>query len=261
MSLFKPIDAHVHLDDSRTGSARSAVDALLASMDMAKVERSVILHLRGQRWSAEECGRAIAAHPRRLLGLVNLHPKERNAPRRLRECVLKLGFSGLKLHPRLDRYPVDHPSVFRLVRAAGALDVPVIVDAFPDGDWLMQGFDPLAFARLAAACPKTRIVAAHMGGHHVLDFLMLAKRLPNLYFDTSYSLLYYRSSSVPKDIAYAVKSLHCERVFYGSDYPDRPIKDALKQSLSLLKTEGLDTQQLRRIFRTNAEGFFPWKDR
>ena len=59
-----------------------------------------------------------------------------------------------------------------------------------------------------------------MGRHYVLDFLMLAKVIPNIYFDTSFSFLYYESDAVIENMVWALKSLGFDRVFYGSDYPE-----------------------------------------
>ena len=111
---------------------------------------------------------------------------------------------------------------------------------------------------VAKACPDTRIVVAHMGGHHVLDLMMLAKRIPNMYFDTSYTLLYYRGSAVIQNIVYAMRSMRFERIFYGSDYPDRSIKDTVDGSYNLLKEYGLSEDEITKILYTNAKEFLDW---
>lgn len=258
MPKRRVIDAHVHLDPANGISARQAVDRLVAGLDKAGVQRAVVLHLESQPWSINEVADALARHQPRLKGMVNIHPFTAGAAKLLRRAVRELGYSGLKLHPRLQRYPIEDRRTIALVRAAGDLGVPVVIDAFPDGDWLLQGFDPLAFARLARACPDARIVAAHMGGHHVLDLMMIAKRAPNLFFDTSYALLYYRTSSVPGDMAYAMRSLRFSRVFYGSDYPDRTLDESLDASLRVFKDNGITGNDLERILYRNAEEFFGW---
>jgi predicted TIM-barrel fold metal-dependent hydrolase len=97
-----------------------------------------------------------------------------------------------------------------------------------------------------------------MGGHYVLDCMMLAKRLPNVFFDTSYSLLYYQKSSIPNNMVYAMHSMKFDRVFYGSDYPDRPILASLNQSLDFLTSQGLTEMQLSKIMGGNIMDFFGW---
>ena len=95
-----------------------------------------------------------------------------------------------------------------------------------------------------------------MGGHYVLDFMMLAKRLPNIYFDISYSFLYYRGSSIPQNMIYAMQSMRFKNIFYGSDYPDRPLKESLELSISLLNEHQVHGDDQAQILHLNAKTFF-----
>jgi predicted TIM-barrel fold metal-dependent hydrolase len=253
------IDSHLHLDEKVDGSAYGAARELDRQLGHAGVARAIALHLEFQPWGMEEFAEAIAA-TERIKAFVNVHPDRPEAASQLRYAITKLGYIGLKLHPRLQEFAVDSKSTVRLVQEAGGMGIPVLIDAFPDGVHLMQGFQPERYALLAKQCPQTRIIWAHMGGHHVLDFMMLAKRLPNVYFDTSYSLLYYQKSSIPADMIYAMHSMRFDRIFYGSDYPDRSIALSLQQSLDFLVAQGLSDEQLTKIMSKNACEFFGWTD-
>lgn len=253
------IDAHLHLDDKFDGTAQGAARELDRQMADAGVARAIVLQLEIQPWTAEEVSEAIAPYPR-LKGFINVHPNKGEPEELLRDGIEKLGYIGLKLHPRLQEFEVDDERTVRLVQAAGEMNVPVLIDAFPDGTHLMQGFCPLKYSSLASRCPQSRIIWAHMGGHHVIDFMMLAKRLPNVYFDFSYSLLYYQNSSIPNDMVYAMRSMKFERIFYGSDYPDRSISSSLDMSLNFLRKEGLSDAELDKIMGRNAQEFFRWDD-
>lgn len=252
------IDAHLHLDDKIDGTAIGAARELDRQLCDANIDRAVVLQLEAQPWSVEEVAEAIAEFPR-LRAFVNVHPAGGRPEHLLREGIEELGYIGLKLHPRLQDFAVDDERTARLVQAAGEMDVPVLIDAFPDGSHLMQGFSPLKYALLAKRCPQTRIIIAHMGGHYVLDFMMLAKRLPNVYFDFSYSLLYYQTSSVPGDMVYAMRSMKFERIFYGSDYPDRSVSVSLERSLEYLRGSGISGVELDKIMGSNAQRFFGWE--
>lgn len=253
------IDAHLHFDERVDGTAAGAAGELARQMAEAGIARVVALHLEMQPWSPQEVAAAIAPHPG-IHAFVNVHPGRDGAERALREAVERLGFIGLKLHPRLQEFPVDGEATVRLVRFAGELGIPVLIDAFPDGTHLMQGFDALRYAALARECPGTRIIWAHMGGHHVLDFMMLAKRLPNVFMDMSYSLLYFRGSAVPMNMVYAMRSMRFERIFYGSDYPDRPLGESLQASLEVLRTHGVGEADLGKLLAGNACRFFGWSE-
>jgi predicted TIM-barrel fold metal-dependent hydrolase len=253
------IDAHLHLDDSIDGTPFGAAKELDRQIISAGISKGIVLHLESQGWSLEEFAEAIAPY-KSLKGFVNVHPFNKDAKIQLKKAVINHSFIGLKLHPRLQEFNIDHKSVYELVRYAGELNIPVLFDAFPDGTHLIQGFSSIKYAELAKLCPETKFIWAHMGGHYVLDFMMLAKRLPNVYMDTSYSLLYYRDSSVIEDMVYAIRSMKFNRIFYGSDYPDRSIEDSKNSSIKIFKKFGLNDNEITTIMSTNAQNFFKWTD-
>lgn len=253
------IDAHLHLDEKVDGTAMGAARELDRQLAAADIARAIVLQLEFQPWPAEQVAEVLGGFPR-LYGFINVHPYSARAAQQLRDGIERLRYVGLKLHPRLQEFAVDDERTVQLVRLAGEMKVPVLIDAFPDGTHLLQGFDPLRYASLAKQCPDTRIIWAHMGGHYVIDFMMLAKRLPNVYFDFSYSLLYYQTSSVPADMVYAMRSMRFERIFYGSDYPDRPIGASLQMALDCLRKQGLSDSELTRVMSGNAQQFFGWTD-
>jgi predicted TIM-barrel fold metal-dependent hydrolase len=257
MTIRPIVDAHLHLSPQVSVSASVAAKALENDLAASNVERAIVLHLLAQPWSVEEFAEAISSTTR-LSGFINIDPFKNDAQHQLREGVEKLGFIGLKLHPRLQKFDLDDPAAHRLVGYAGEMGIPVLVDAFPDGDWLMMGFDPLAFARLAKDCPQTRIIIGHFGGHHCLDFMMLSKRLPNVWFDLSYSLLYYEGSAVTANLLYCCRSMKYQRIFYGSDYPDRDISTTVRRSLGIFEAHGVVGAELDRLMTGNAMEFFGW---
>ena len=55
-------------------------------------------------------------------------------------------------------------------------------------------------------------------------------------------------------------SMKFDRIFYGSDYPDRDIASSLNLSLEFLSNQGLNEVQLSKIMGSNACEFFGWTD-
>ena len=249
------IDTHLHLDSNKYSNPSEAADALEQDRKAAGIDHCIVLHLLSQNWSKEEFSDALSDYPS-LHGFVNVHPEHSNCLNDLEQAIKNLQFCGLKLHPRLQEFSIGSAPTKELVRRAGDLGVPVLIDAFPDGTHIMQGFDALSYVKLANSCPDTKIIVAHMGGHHVLDFVMLAKRVPNLYFDISYSFLYYRGSSVITDMIYGMRSMKFDRIFYGSDYPDRGLKATLDQSIALFDQHTVSALEKNKILYSNASEFF-----
>lgn len=252
---MRAIDSHTHLDDKIDGSVETAARYLSESVSSAGIDWALVLHLEAQPWSAREFIAATSKYDN-LKSFVNVDPRSDDANYSLEFACKDLGFLGLKLHPRLQQFQPDEPEVIKLCQHAGMIGVPVLIDAFPDGTAIIQGFNLQSYIKLAQACPETNFIWAHMGAHYVLDFMLVAKRLPNIYFDCSYSLLYFRGSHVPQSMIYAMKSMRFERVFYGSDYPDRSIGETLELSLQVFRENGVTNEQINKVFYENAHDFF-----
>jgi len=244
------IDAHLHFDDRLSKDITTLAKNLNDDLRQSNIDFATVLHLDIQPWSAEEFAEVILENDR-LIGFINIHPFNKNANDLLRQGIETLGFKGLKLHPRIQKYDITDKRVSSLISFAGEMNIPVLIDAFPDGYWLSMGFDVLNFMELAKQSPKTKIIFAHFGGHQCIDFMMMAKRLPNVYFDCSYSLLYYRGSSITQNIIYCMQSMRYERVFYGSDYPDRSVEDSLKLSVIEFEKFGVPKDNLQKVMGGN----------
>ena len=253
------IDTHLHLNNLVNDSAELAVNELLKQMNKSKVLRAIVIHLEDQGWSKEEFSEAISKS-KKLHGFVNINPYSGNANKELRNSIEKLNFIGLKIHPRIQKIDLDDKRTDNLVRFAGEMNIPVIIDAFPDGISLMEGFSVRKYALLAKKNPNTRFIWAHCGGHYVIDFMLAAKRFKNVFMDISYSLLYFMESNISKDIIYAMKSMKFDKIMYGSDYPDRTIKETITLSKKIMKKEKLNTKEMNKIFFLNAKNFFRWND-
>ena len=251
------IDAHLHLDENFDGTCKGAISELESQLKRANFEKAIVLHLETQPWSVEEVSKHLNQSSV-LKGFININPLNLSSVNQLKNGINNLGYIGLKLHPRLQCYSLKDPKVKELCNVAGELNIPVLIDAFPDGTHLMQGFSPLNYSNLAVLCPKTKFIWAHMGGHYVIDFMMLAKRLENVYMDFSYSLLYYQNNSTINDIIYCMKSMKFNKIFYGSDYPDRSIIKSYNMSIEILKKHGLSDLELNKILYLNANNFFNW---
>jgi predicted TIM-barrel fold metal-dependent hydrolase len=253
------IDAHLHLDNRVSQDVFKLTKDLNADLEKSGIDFGLVLHLDIQPWSLEELSSALAENDR-LFGFANIHPFDKNCNDLLRNAVENLGYKGLKLHPRLQKYDIRDSRVSDLISFAGQINVPVLIDAFPDGDWLTMGFNVLDFMNLARKSSETKIIFAHFGGQHCIDFMMMAKRLPNVYFDCSYSLLYFRGSSVTQNIIYCMQSMRYEKVFYGSDYPDRSIQDSLDFSIVEFQKFGVNDADLGKIMGKNFSKFLGLND-
>ncbi len=248
------IDGHCHLD-KKIGNCTEATQSLYKAATAVGVENIVLLNLPELSFD----NNLVIEHAKNYNGFFHVFPSvnpgNRSAYDEL-ERYKASGASGLKLHPRLHGYRVDSDECIGLLRRAGELKMPVMVDCFPDGKNLSLGNTPEAFARLAEKVPDMRIAIGHAGGHKILDALMVAKSFPNIYLDLSYTLLYYRNNAtVMNSVSYAIERLHTERVFWGSDYPDRPYEETVKLSLKEFSKMNLSGLVRKSILEGNIRLF------
>jgi predicted TIM-barrel fold metal-dependent hydrolase len=138
-----------------------------------------------------------------------------------------LGVAALKFHPYLQRIvPGDFDRAATLARDAERLGMFVMVC----GSYGTRALDRHDGVRLTAAlagevrCP---IVISHAGGSRILEAMLVAEDAPQVVLDTSFSLPYYRGSSVETDFAFSMRKLGPERWVYGSDAPFVPIEESL----------------------------------
>ena len=248
------IDFHTHFDSNKFTKIYDAYSFLSKEAKKYKFNKIITLQLLSQPWSREEVGE-LNSEFNNIYTFVDIHPFEKDSIKKLKKYVTKYNYFGLKLHPRLNNFQINNKNTFKLVQAAGEMKIPVLIDCFPDGNSIIDNFKTADYGILCRNCKNTKIIAAHMGGIYCLEMLMIAKRCENLYLNIAYTFLYYRNSSITKNIIYAVDSLKGKKIFYGSDYPDRKLKQSLDLTKNEFRGSGISKKYLDNLFYNNAKNF------
>jgi len=247
------IDGHCHLERN-LGSLRMAFQSLHAEAKEAGVTEIILLNLPELAFN----NRDVLEFSRDFDGFFHvfpgLDPQTKGACRRLNEYKNE-GAQGLKLHPRLHGYCIECPQCVELIKLAGDLSLPVLIDCFPAGKNIVLGNSPRSVGRIAEQAQKTRIAIGHAGGHQLLDAMMIVKHYELVFADLSFTLLYYRNSHVQKDIPYFLESMKYKRVFWGTDYPDRTYKNTVELSIRELDQMGVTGEKRALLLSGNASLF------
>lgn len=249
------IDGHTHIHPRPNGFGSkydASVASLIQAIRQSPVDKAVVLPI-APEISNEFVVAACREYPDELIGFASVDPRlGKKAVEKLEEEVTSFGLKGLKLHPRRQGFGYRHlPDIVPVVRQAASLNIPVVIDAFLYGqDFLKDNVLDL-INDLAIAVPKAMIIMAHMGGHRVFDAFMIARANKNIYLDISYTLLYYRHSSIEKDIGFIIKKMGAERIVYGSDHPEMPLKSTFDESLRILGQFNLTSNELDNILGKN----------
>ncbi len=169
--------------------------------------------------------------PKRLVGFASVVPNPTDiAVRELKRAIEDLGLRGLKLHPGMQGFCIRHPHVVKVINTAGELNVPVVIHAMK-GDLSSLYFRSAKehvlptpdriedYDLLPVLTPKTTIIYAHMGGlFGFREFMAIAAGHPNVYLDTSYSLVTIAEEIGIKKLSVYIKHLGADKFIFGSDH-------------------------------------------
>ncbi|MDT7723756.1 MAG: uncharacterized protein QOI21_332 [Actinomycetota bacterium] len=235
------VDFHTHVDEVPALGWHLPVDAVLAQLDEAGIDRAVVMAIIDapvmRPDALEELAGVCASSGGRLYGFARVHPWYDEAPALLEHALDELGFRGVKLHGVSTlAHPGEEP-VLRLLRIAAERSAPVM---FHSGDDPFT--TPLELADAARAVPEATIVLAHIGGYaHTEDAIAVAEALPNVYLDTS-------AMPFPRAIGDAVRRIGADRVLFASDAPGCPAP----LELAKVRLAGLTDEQLKLVLGGNA---------
>ena len=210
--------------DGRPVQTLPTVAQLLAAMDAAGVERSVLL---GWYWENPETCAAqnrfyaacVRAHPERLSAFATFHPAAGKAA--VHDEIRRAADEGLvglgELSPHSQRFAIDDPIFASALALAGELALPVNIHVTDPRSRPFPGrIETPAedFVQLAQRFPQTNFVLAHWGGLFPLEDPRFGQ-LPNVYYDTAASPLMYDAAVWPR----ALEGLGRGRILFGSDFP------------------------------------------
>lgn len=174
-------DAHTHTGSNDPDGYGVGAEQLLEALAIVDA-RAVVFTLHEPDGYREANDRVIAeseASDGRLVPFCRLDP---NAdPLTEAERCLSHGARGIKLHPRSERFTLDHPEVERLFALADERRLPILVHAGRGIPALgRHAYD------LTGRHPNVRLILAHAGVSDLAWLWRHADERPNLLYDTSW---------------------------------------------------------------------------
>jgi predicted TIM-barrel fold metal-dependent hydrolase len=274
------IDAHTHLfpeevvrnrrrhleRDTWFGELYSAestilvtVEDLIASMDAAGIERSIVC---GWPWRDQGLCREhndfmaelATAHPDRLSWLAIVNPVAPGADVEIARSV-SLGAVGVgELNADAQGFQWELPTpLAAAAEAAHALDVPFLLHASEPVGHHYPGKGTATPEKLLAffsAYPDLSVVAAHWGGGLPFHELMpeIAARCRNVVYDTAASTYLYRWNILPV----VERMIGSGKILFGTDYPLLRQKPFLQRAVG----SGLPAATWQDVLARNAARVF-----
>lgn len=178
---FGYFDAHTHTGANDPDSFGSTAQELLDALAMVD-GRAVCFTMHEPDGYPDANDRVIAeaeAAGGRLVPFCRLDP-EAGAVAEAERC-LERGARGIKLHPRAERFTLDHPEIDRLFALANERRLPILVHAG-------RGIPALGkhAYELTGRYPDVRLILAHAGVSDLAWLWRHADERPNLLYDTSW---------------------------------------------------------------------------
>ena len=221
------------------------IDSLLASMDRAGIDHSVICSIATRpeqfnailEWSAQ-------VQSERLTALPSIHPDDPDCVEKV-YTVSRQGLKGIKMHPYYQDYFLSEARLTPFYEALSETGLLLVVHCgydigFPDS----RCADPAQVLSLHQRFSNLRLIATHFGGWQLWDEVeeMLIGR--EIYLEISFALQYLTK----KQAVRMLNSHPADHILFGSDSPWADQSDYLNRLRSL----ELDTQLLAGILGKNA---------
>ena len=137
-------------------------------------------------------------------------------------CADELGAKGIKLHPAEGHFFPRDERLWPAYEKIQELGLPII----SHGGIFMLTRDvdytkPSNFEPVLESFPDLKLVVAHLGHGFWDESVALAKKYPNVYFDTSAVITGVEELKIlsDDDAVELIRKLGVDRVMFGSDYP------------------------------------------
>ena len=202
-----PLDAHTHIGSNDPDGFSCSSEQLLGALERIDARAFVFpMHEPdGYRAANDMVIEEAAASEGRLFPFCRLDPHTED-PLAEAERALDRGARGIKLHPRAERFALDHRGLERALALADERRLPVLVHAG-------RGIPALGRHALevTARHPGLRLILAHAGISDLSWIWREAPEHPNLFFDTSWW--------APADVQALIALVPPGQVLMASDAP------------------------------------------
>ena len=196
-------------------SHNGTISGLLASMDRAGIEKSVVYNIATKPTQTENilewCGRIKSD---RIVPFASIHPEN---DRTLVGKIKRAGIRGIKLHPMYQNFFADSEKMFPIYEE---IEKAGLILVFHSGFDIAFPTDERAaverIVKVAAKFPGLKIVAAHTGGWKMWDKVAEILAGKNVWIEISMTLKYIESVEKFREI---IKKHSPDRILFGTDAP------------------------------------------
>lgn len=190
-----------------------------------------------------------------LIPIAGLNPFNKEIEKEL-TLIKKLGFKGVKVHPRISNIDIDNKEFARFLKILEKKKLVLMLCTYPHakiGMYQKRNFVNI-LNDLFVDIKNLRTILVHGGSVNLLNFSEFVRNNPNHFLlDLSMTMQKYRGSSIEQDIKFLFRTFD-ERICIGSDHPELNLK-VLRKDFEYY-SKGLDIKKKNNIAFNNLNNFF-----
>lgn len=172
------------------------------------------------------------------------------------DTIVRLGFRGVKVHPRLLGKSVNLEFLGRVFALCHQFSLVCLLCTYEaDKPGCLPSRDP--FYQLCDALnevPDIQLILMHGGGSRILQYAGLARHSDLILLDLSFTITDTVTNSLQPQIRDLFERLD-QRICIGTDSPEYSVTQVLEKINEI--AIGLDSNKLNNILSSNLHRFFP----
>ena len=225
-------DVHTHLGQNDPDGMTQRPEELLTGLELAQARGAFVFPMHepdGYRSANDMVLEAARDSTGALVPFCRVNPHQ--DPVTEAQRALDAGARGIKLHPRAERFTLDHPTVRELAAIAHERCIPMLIHAG-------RGIPALGVhaVELASRFPDARLILAHAGICDLSWIWQAAPDHPNLLFHTAWWM--------PTDLISLFSLVPPGQILFASDSPYGTTLLSASFQLRLALQAGLSTEQI-----------------
>ena len=170
------------------------------------------------------------------------------------KSIVNIGFNYIKFHPRNLNLKIGSNFYIKAFKILNKTNLKIMWCTF-DG-WSTQKISETNqidfLSKLINLVDDNKIILMHSGGPNILKYYEKFRFVENVYFDLSYTLPHYESTSVENDIIFLFKNFD-KRLICGTDFPTFNFNVHQKILIKILKKSKVSKSKLLNITFKNLK--------